>query len=106
VSGAPEPRLAMKPTNFSSRRDSVGEGKTIFRIVSICIANVIKYREMMFRDQTAVGTLFVHIFVQNRSVNKVYHHFKVVFREKSGSELTSAIYLTMQNRRPFILSVS
>ena len=96
----------MKPTNFSSKRDSAGEGKTIFRIVSICIANVMKYREVMFRDQTAVGTLFVHIFVQNRSVNKVYHHFKVVFREKSGSELTSTIYPNDAEQTAIIFSVS
>jgi hypothetical protein len=32
--------------------------------------------KMKVRDQTAVGTLFVYIEVQNRSVNKLYHHIK------------------------------
>jgi hypothetical protein len=51
------------------------------------------------RDQTAVGTLFVHIFVQNRSVNKVYHHFKGDAWIKGHAKLTS---ITLQLSRSIL----
>jgi hypothetical protein len=38
-------------------------------------AKLIMYLENLefFSDQTEVGTLYVHIDIQNRSVNKLYH---------------------------------